>query len=339
MNLLQTFIDPAPRPKPIGFRRQATCWMLEHAQISGGAGILLWLALCVGVFRWGMNYMGDADQLPPGMEWLGWVRTWGGWALSALNISWLVYAVRRCDGEATPAAGGRPERPTLASMMHGRIHERQPVRKDLLPELGVISAVGVGLGVMLTVWLALAMSGGDLRAIRGLLVILTLLSLATAGLGTLMLREVFFLANEDYFIAGREEQVMATLAEKQRKEAESDRDYQRKTVRGWPFWVLYGGFLGGLFCLGKFLNEPEGIAAFQMSVSALLVTAVWVYTGRLRPYGWRVGRGLIVVGAVAFLVFTVHTWGLHWLAMGLGLIWGSMIGFWGTRLYLWKLAR
>ena len=51
------------------------------------------------------------------------------------------------------------------------------------------------------------------------------------------------------------------------------------------------------------------------------------------------GLGVTLIGSVAFVIFTVYTWGIHWLPLGLGLVWGSGIGIASTLLYLRKLRR
>lgn len=315
------------------------CWLVEHPKTVAGAGIVVSLGMAAGVFRWGMNYMGQADQLPPGLEWLGWARNWGGWIIGAVNVAWLLYAHRRCNGEAMPATVHRPERPTLSSMMYGRIYERQPVRKDRLPLFGWIGAVGLVCGMSLTLWLALATSGGQMQAWRWALIFLAGLALLTLHNSVLTLRDTLILANDDHFIADREDQVAAELEGKQRQREEADREYDRKTVRGWPIAILYGGFFVGGMLLLKFQDGPIGIAAFQSSVAWLVATAVWIYTGRLCPQGWRAGRTLTVAGAAGFLAYTVQIYGFLWLPMLLGLAWGGVTGGVGTFLYLRKLRR
>ena len=88
-----------------------------------------------------------------------------------------------------------------------------------------------------------------------------------------------------------------------------------------------------------FLGDKNGVIAFQAMVSAMFATSVWMYTTHLRPRAWRVGLTLSLIGCVAYVVFTVHSWGLRWLPLGLGLIWGAGIGIACTLLYLRKLRR
>ena len=137
----------------------------------------------------------------------------------------------------------RPARPGLATLMDRRLVGREPVPYELLPRFVRLGAVGIGIGVLLSYWLAVVVSGGLTdRSTMYALIAVAILSILTVIFATQMLREVFFLWNDDYFIAGKEDQVVARLKAEQRQAAKAEREYERKTLPGWPYHCAHFHF-------------------------------------------------------------------------------------------------
>ena len=315
--------------------------MVEHPKVVIAFGLVLWLGSCAGVWYFALKSGLGEEQLSPGAQWLGQFREWAGWVLVPAALIWLWRWFRAITGDnERNATVLRPARPGLATLMDRRLVGREPVAYELLPRFVRLGAVGIGTGVLLSYWLAVIAGGGLTgRSTMYALIAVAILSIITVFFAMKMLREVFFLWNDDHFIAGKEDEVIAKLEAEHRQEAEAEREYERKTLSGWQVALIYGGFLGCCFLVFKVLGETNGVIAFQAGVSALIASAVWIYTTRLRPRGWRVGLSLTLIGSVAFVIFTVHSWGLRWLPLVLGLIWGAGIGIASTLLYLRKLRR
>ena len=314
--------------------------MVEHPKVVVAFSMVSWLASCAGVWRYALKVGMIGDELTSERQWLTQLQNWPGWLLVPAGLIWLWRWNRAITGESERNATVlRPARLGLATLMDRRLVGREPVPYELLPRFVRLGAVGIGIGVLLSYWLAVMVGGGgmDSRSTSYALIAVAILSILTVSFATQMLREVFFLWNDDYFIAGKEEEVVAKIEEQQRQEAEAEREYERKTLSGWQVALIYGGFFGGCLLTFKVLGELNGVIAFQSCVSAMIASAVWIYTTRLRPRGWRVGLVLTLIGSVAFVIFTIHSWGLRWLPLGLGLIWGGGIGIVSTLLYLRKL--
>ena len=314
--------------------------MVEHPTVVIVVGLLLWLASCAGVWYFALKSGLGEKQLPPGTLWLGQFREWAGWVLVPAALIWKWRWYRAITGESERNATVlRPARPGLATLMDRRIVAREPVPYELLPRFVWLGAVGLGIAVLLSYWLAVMVGGGVTgRNTIHMLIAVAILSILTVSFATQMLREVFFLWNDDHFIAGKEDEVVAELKEEQRQEAEAEREYERKSLSRGQIALLYGCFGVGFLML-TFLEEKNGIVAFQACVSATIASAVWIYNTRLRPKGWGLGLGVTLIGSVAYVIFTVYSWGLRWPPLVLGLIWGTGIGIASTLLYLRKLRR
>jgi hypothetical protein len=332
----------ALRPARAGFWRGITRWMVEHPKVVIALGLVLWLASCAGVWSYALKAGIIADELTAKRQWLAQLQIWPGCALVPAALIWLWRWHRAITGDnERNATVLRPARPGLAALVERRLVEREPVPYELLPRFVRLGAVGIAIGVLLSYWLAVLVNGGGAtgRGTMYALIAVAILSILTVSFAMKMLREVFFLWNDDYFIAGKEDEVVAQLEDEQRQNAEAEREYERKTLSRGQIALLYVGFLGGGMLMLKFLGDKDGVIAFQAMVSSMIATSVWMYTTRLRPRAWRIGLALTLIGSVAFVIFTIHSWGLSWLPLGLGLIYGAGIGIASTLLYVRKLRR
>lgn len=326
------------QPVRLGFCRRLSFAIVERPRLVITIGIILWLALCAAVWREGLDAGLSGEDLARDREWLGPIRDWAVWALLPFAVIWQRLWRKYCDGDEASPATGTPLPPTLSGLKRGRIFNREPVRHELLPRFGALGCAGIIIGVALSLWIALAVGAGGTSGTRqGFLVFLACLALVNVHCGAQVLRDVVLLSNEDHFIAHREEELAARIADSERRQAESEREYERKSVSGWQQLLLFGGFLGGIFLFSKILGERDGVVAFQASVSALIGSAVWLYTARLRPQRWQAWRAFAVVGALAFLAMTFYHWGAPWVAIVSGLAWGGAIGVFATSRYLRKL--
>ncbi|MEI6297343.1 MAG: Maf family protein [bacterium] len=166
---------------------------------------------------------------------------------------------------------------------------------------------------------------------------LGLLSLAVLFMSGRLVRDVLFLRDFDYFVGGKPREYAAALLAEEEQESEIEREYERKSLRGWAFIVLVGGFCGGLLLAARLFSEQDGFAASQGSISGMVLCAAGLYLCKTQPRRWRLWLGLVVLAALGFLIFTRLTWGGSSLCLLLGVLWGAVVGTASARLYLPQL--
>jgi hypothetical protein len=218
---------------------------------------------------------------------------------------------------------------------HQRIFEGRPIEPGLLRAYGAFGAVGFTLGLAITLKLAAALGWQDPAITKDQAVLGPgLLALAVLLFSGRLFRDVLFLSDFDYFVGDKAREFAEALIELEKQEAEAEREQERRTIGFWPNLILMGGLIGGGLLAFRWLGEKDGVAAFQASVSGLIVSAAGLYLLKTKPRRWRLWLALVTLATSGYLVFTQLTWGTPLRCQLLGVLWGAVVGTISTLLYL-----
>jgi hypothetical protein len=219
-----------------------------------------------------------------------------------------------------------------------RIFEGRPIEPGLLRAYGAFGLAGFALGLTLALKLAAAIGWQDPAITKGATAAMQgILPLAVLLLSGRLVRDVLFLRDFDYFVGDKAREYAEAMIDEEEQETEAEREYERKTIRGWAFIVLLGGYLGGLFLTMRLFSERDGTVAFQASQPGLICSAAGLYLLRTRPRRWRLWLALLILAAIGFLIFTRVSWDGSPLCLLLGVLWGALVGTVSTLLYLRQL--
>jgi hypothetical protein len=219
-----------------------------------------------------------------------------------------------------------------------RIREGRPIEPGLLRAYGAFALAGFALGLVLALKLAVASGWRDPAFTQGLQAMNQgILPLAVLYLSGRLIRNVLSLRDFDYFVGDKARESAEAMIEEEDQETEADREYERKTIRGLPYVIFMGGFVGGLFLSMRLLSERDKTVAFQASISGLILSVAGLYLLKTRPRRWWLWLALAILVALGFLIFTQVSWDGSPLALLVGVLWGALVGTASTLLYLRQL--
>jgi hypothetical protein len=326
--------------KRVEFFRAASRWVVEHPGFTALLTLMLVGALCVG--QWWLSYQHaqDWDRNHPGQPVPFRFFDAFGWTLIIGTGIWLGLWKLGSKENKTPSTSRHTDWWRFEARERQRILEGRPISRRLLWGYALFALFGLALGVALALKLAAALGWQEELSSRGRSSLgIVLLVIFVPVLAARRIRDVLFLQDCDYFVGDHTKEIAQAVAEEERAEAEAEREYERKTITGWPAIVFAGGFFGGLFAAYRWLPEADGTTAFQGSVSGLIAGAATVYLSNTKPRGWLIWLGFALVAAGGFLVFTHETWHRPVQYALLGALWGAVVGVATTVLYLRKLRR
>ncbi len=313
--------------------------MVEHTGLVTLLIVLLVATLCVGQWRvsfrdaqtWDASQRGEPIPLR--------LFATAGWVLIIGAGSW--FGLWNLSGREnqTPSTSGRADWWRFEMRKRQRIFEGRPIGRRLLWMHGLFGLLGFAFGVALALRLAAAAAWQEPLLVRHDLLppVLAVLVVMMMVLAVGRVRDVLFLLHCDDFVGDRAALLAQAVAEEEQAESEAEREYERKTITGWPYVVFMGGFVGGVFLAYRWLPEADGTTAGQASVSGLIGSVAGVYLLKTKPRGWRIWLGVALAVAVGFLVFTHVSWHRSPLYLLLGALWGAGVGVAATLLYLRKL--
>jgi hypothetical protein len=322
----------------IGFVRAASRWVVEHSGLIMVL-LVLWVgALCAGAWLLSHEQAKAGGARPPEQSAPRRLLDPTASALVIAAAVWLGLWYLSGKEQAAGAALGASDGWRFDQRERQRILEVRPFSRGLLWLHGAFGALGFALGVALAVNTATAL-GSQVELLsegRGLLG-LALLVIFVTVFGARRVRDVLFLADCDYFVGDRAEELAQAYAEEVQAEAEADREADRRKITGWAYVVFMGGFIGGLFLFARLLPEVEGTMAFQGSISGLIASVAVLYQRRLKPRRGVLWLTVALVASVGFLVFTCLAWERPAHYALLGVPWGVAVGVTATLLYLRRL--
>jgi len=337
MNPKDSSLNPqAAVAEPVGPMRKLIRWAVPRwgavtfllvGLVVGACGAAWWLGLQQG--------LRGASTASTGLVTLRFYDATGRVCLAGAGVC-LVFLVLFCIKGQPFFPGWHPFH--FGVRQRQRIFEGRPIGSGLLRAYGALGLTGFALGLGLALKLAAAIGWRDPAVTPSATAVeLGLLSLAVLFMSGRLVRDVLVLRDFDYFVGGKPREYAAALLAEEQQESEAEREYDRKSLRGWAFIVLVGGFGGGLLLAARLFSEQDGFAASQASISGMVPCAAGLYLCKTQPHRWRLWLAMLILAAIGFLIFTRLTWGGSPLCLLLGVLWGAVVGTTSARLYLPQL--